>query len=610
MIEQDIVNYIILAQKHGLSELEIKQNLLNAGWQAGAVEENFTHAKALLDQSGAVRMPETKMPDNAVAARFATDQSSTLNQITITTATGPVGAGGAFSVSQDGVAQNPAPSLVSQPEKQNFFKKPLFWISIVVILALAAAAYGYYNYYYTTPAKILGKISSNKPETFQADYVVAYLDGQASSSPNFSLSVSGSGAYDFSDAKNLKTNQSINVNLGSGGLSYSLKFNYLVLSQVLYVDVSQIDLLKQLMPGQNLQWLKLDLTELQQYISQNASSTSISSNQLNDPKLKAKLQTIWSNNKILTAGTFLAREKIGQTAVYHIKPQLDTPALSQAVQDSLSAIAASGADNTGQFTDQDKQAINSLISKIKIKELDLWVSQKDGYIYRFHLISNAPSQHDFSNQALVNTISPLSDAQAKSRDAKRLADVRQIESALVLYSNDYGGYPAGQNNGQPQNLSSKYIDAYPTAPEPADGNCTDYYNSYWYKTSGQPKTVNGQTVYPSFTMTFCLGALTGGFNAGIGMLTPQGIQSNITCTDTPQHCVNQNPGTAASAAALSAVNQMDFAGQITADITYSNYGKAQTFTAPDNAVDLIQLIKNEMQSGTQSIMPTGNLPNQ
>ena len=34
MLEQEVVDYISQAQKHGLSDFEIKQNLLNAGWEA------------------------------------------------------------------------------------------------------------------------------------------------------------------------------------------------------------------------------------------------------------------------------------------------------------------------------------------------------------------------------------------------------------------------------------------------------------------------------------------------------------------------------------------------------------------------------------------------
>ena len=45
-MEQAIVDYILAAQRHGLSDFEIKQNLLNAGWEAKAVEDNFTFAKA------------------------------------------------------------------------------------------------------------------------------------------------------------------------------------------------------------------------------------------------------------------------------------------------------------------------------------------------------------------------------------------------------------------------------------------------------------------------------------------------------------------------------------------------------------------------------------
>ena len=36
-MEQEIVDYVLQAQKHGLSDFEIKQNLLNVGWEAGQV---------------------------------------------------------------------------------------------------------------------------------------------------------------------------------------------------------------------------------------------------------------------------------------------------------------------------------------------------------------------------------------------------------------------------------------------------------------------------------------------------------------------------------------------------------------------------------------------
>ena len=45
-MDQEIVDYVLRAQKHGLAEQEIKQNLLNAGWDAGIVEQSFIYARA------------------------------------------------------------------------------------------------------------------------------------------------------------------------------------------------------------------------------------------------------------------------------------------------------------------------------------------------------------------------------------------------------------------------------------------------------------------------------------------------------------------------------------------------------------------------------------
>jgi len=44
-------------------------------------------------------------------------------------------------------------------------------------------------------------------------------------------------------------------------------------------------------------------------------------------------------------------------------------------------------------------------------------------------------------------LSTFTSSQAKSRDAKRKADLQQIGSALELYYNDYGQYPAPDANG-------------------------------------------------------------------------------------------------------------------------------------------------------------------
>lgn len=147
----------------------------------------------------------------------------------------------------------------------------------------------------------------------------------------------------------------------------------------------------------------------------------------------------------------------------------------------------------------------------------------------------------------------LNSARAKSRDAKRIADVKQMQTALELYFNDAGSYPAqgattpivlggtdtkvlcyGTANDStagdgflPTGLpaaggcdtgATTYMGLVPLAPTPPDGSgataCTSDTNSYTYA-----GTATGNT----YTITFCLGGQTGGLGAGSVIASPEGI---------------------------------------------------------------------------------------
>jgi hypothetical protein len=108
----------------------------------------------------------------------------------------------------------------------------------------------------------------------------------------------------------------------------------------------------------------------------------------------------------------------------------------------------------------------------------------------------------------------LNSARQKSRDAKRLADVRQIASALELYfdaavggSNGYPG-TAGFTAG----ISPTYMGSIPAFPTPADSCNTA---SYAYTS----------TASNTYQLLFCVSAPTGGITpAGTHTLTQAGIQ--------------------------------------------------------------------------------------
>ena len=128
----------------------------------------------------------------------------------------------------------------------------------------------------------------------------------------------------------------------------------------------------------------------------------------------------------------------------------------------------------------------------------------------------------------------LNTARAAARDAKRIADIKQLSSALELYYNDNAGYPSQATAGVVTNggatlsalVTGNYIGSLATAPIPIDdgflaagSKCSEpngsfTWNDYVY-TSTDPTT---------YTLTFCLGSQTGSLAAGRHTISQEGFQ--------------------------------------------------------------------------------------
>lgn len=136
----------------------------------------------------------------------------------------------------------------------------------------------------------------------------------------------------------------------------------------------------------------------------------------------------------------------------------------------------------------------------------------------------------------------LQNARSKARDARRVADIKQIQTALELYYNDNNHYPhepteidlgtantaLSENNGfaagAGTNPGTVYMTSVPAAPVPADGSCSATQNGYSYtsytSSAGTPTSADESS---SYAITYCLGADTGGVAAGVHSATPGGI---------------------------------------------------------------------------------------
>lgn len=118
----------------------------------------------------------------------------------------------------------------------------------------------------------------------------------------------------------------------------------------------------------------------------------------------------------------------------------------------------------------------------------------------------------------------LQQARGRARDSKRINDIQQVHMALEFFFNENGRYPSEEEwssgsinsplSGEP------YIQPVPSAPTPADGDCSLDSNFYAY---------NSQKNNTEYRLYFCLGGPTSNLSAGEKVLTPEGILDVVDC---------------------------------------------------------------------------------
>jgi prepilin-type N-terminal cleavage/methylation domain-containing protein len=106
----------------------------------------------------------------------------------------------------------------------------------------------------------------------------------------------------------------------------------------------------------------------------------------------------------------------------------------------------------------------------------------------------------------------LNNARQKSRDAKRVSDIKQIQTALELYYNDVTGYPTDVTVGSSIDYNgTTYMSIVPSNPTPvAPGN-----PQYAYTVTG--------TGNSGYVLTYTLEGSSGGVSEGTHTATPAGI---------------------------------------------------------------------------------------
>ncbi len=131
----------------------------------------------------------------------------------------------------------------------------------------------------------------------------------------------------------------------------------------------------------------------------------------------------------------------------------------------------------------------------------------------------------------------LNSARARSRDTKRIADVKEVQTALELFYNDNQGYPlAGSadadGNIPPLSTSgdpafSTFMKNSPVAPKPADGTACASDNKYVYKGLKSDGSTACDAVgnCATYSVDFCVGNKTGTIASGKNIAKPTGIEA-------------------------------------------------------------------------------------
>ncbi|MFA6428608.1 MAG: prepilin-type N-terminal cleavage/methylation domain-containing protein [Candidatus Buchananbacteria bacterium] len=109
---------------------------------------------------------------------------------------------------------------------------------------------------------------------------------------------------------------------------------------------------------------------------------------------------------------------------------------------------------------------------------------------------------------LLSTLAVISlnSARQKSRDARRLSDIKQVQTALELYYTDNNSYPATVTSG---GTIGTYMTLVPTNPGPGGATYT-----YTQRDSGA-----------SYTIGYSIESAVGDITAGTHTATPSGLSN-------------------------------------------------------------------------------------
>ncbi len=277
-------------------------------------------------------------------------------------------------------------------------------------------------------------------------------------------------------------------------------------------------------------------------------------------KLVKNIEDYLDKNDLIVIEERLHDEKVNDVKCYHYATKVDkntTKEIKKMMWDFMKEETfLEELKDDDEFEDLEDfvEQLDKVISDI---DVELWVGKKDFYLhkmkFKFKLdFSELEMPEDFDEIKLDITadvngefefydmnkeviIEEPEDAQSftefieereekmmggprkKSRNAKRISDVKQMQTAVELYYNDHDKYPKelipGESLEGEDEYETRYMYYIPMNPLPSEGECeADFEYSYQVKDEGQ-----------SYELKYCVSEDVAGISEGHHTATPAGI---------------------------------------------------------------------------------------
>ena len=464
--------------------------------------------------------------------------------------------------SQKPVAAEPVHSdaLFAQPKRKFNYKYIAAAVSAIVILGGGYFAYGQYA---SNPERIWVQAMKNLTASesgsfiFEASYTETFPKLDPSETEGEQMPFTGDlvvlakaeGKYAGSfDDPNYEGKGTFGVKLGSFNFNFEAESRKIGKNVFYKLSGNPFAMFFGGTGETRAEWAKVNLDEQKANAEKN-SLFAISEAQ------SQQMEEALKNFQIVKPLKLLGSEKLNGKSTWHYEAVLDKEALGKYLEEVYRI--------TGNNPSLD---LRPLAQKLELKKGEVWINKSDKQLSQMVVETNFPSLITAS----------LESARGKSRDAKRIADTRQIQTALELYNNDHSKYPAALDELTKGNFSIMAV--VPTAPVPADGQCTDQTNAYRYE------SVNNGADY---SLKLCVGLTVGGYGPGELDATSRGLVTlGSTATSTNESAVPKDEDK------IKEILNGPFSATLSLRVNLSKINEPVEIEEPQGAVDLSKQIEN------------------